>query len=120
MRATAASVNSIFVQMASKVDQCEIKRLAESIGVHNACGAELASAALVLDRWLREQHRSGDRRRRLRGDREPGRLLRADHHRQASSTATATSSPGRTANCGQSAVSPAVANTAAYATGPAQ
>ena len=26
MRATAASVNSIFVQMASKVDQCEIKR----------------------------------------------------------------------------------------------
>ena len=51
MRATAASVNSVFVQMASKVDQCEIKRLAESIGVHNASGAELATRRL-RHRWL--------------------------------------------------------------------
>ena len=43
MRATASSVNSIFVQMASKIDQCEIKRLAESIGVHNASGEALAT-----------------------------------------------------------------------------
>ena len=45
MRATASSVNAIFVQMASKIDQCEIKRLAESIGVHNASGEELVVAA---------------------------------------------------------------------------
>lgn len=40
-RGTAASVNSIFVQMAAKVDQCRIKELAESIGVHNGDGSEL-------------------------------------------------------------------------------
>ena len=82
MRATASSVNAIFVQMASKIDQCEIKRLAESIGVHNASGEAALVASVLLDRWLREQHRAGHCRRRVRGDRQPGRLLRADHHRQ--------------------------------------
>jgi membrane peptidoglycan carboxypeptidase len=43
LRGTAGSVNSVFVQMASTVDQCQIKKLAESIGVHNASGAELAT-----------------------------------------------------------------------------
>jgi hypothetical protein len=43
MRRHGLSVNAIFVQMASKVDQCEIKRLAESIGVHNANGQPLSS-----------------------------------------------------------------------------
>ncbi len=82
MRATASSVNAIFVQMASKIDQCEIKRLAESIGVHNASGEALSSRPVLLDRWLREQHRARDGCGRLRCDRQPGRLLRADHHRQ--------------------------------------
>src|SRR5690606_13730939 len=43
MRGTAGSVNSVFVQMAMRVDQCEIKKLAESIGVHNASGEPLVT-----------------------------------------------------------------------------
>ena len=74
-----------------------------------------SSRPVLLHRWLREQHRAGDRRRRLRGDRQPGRLLRADHHRQRHRPRRRRSSRARRANCGQSAVSPAVANTAAYA-----
>ena len=38
-RGTAGSVNSVFIQMAADVDQCRIKELAASIGVHRADGA---------------------------------------------------------------------------------
>lgn len=38
-RGTTGSVNSVFVQMATDVDQCRIKELAASIGVHRADGA---------------------------------------------------------------------------------
>ncbi len=38
MRGTAGSVNSVFLQMATKVDQCDIKKIAASIGVHKAYG----------------------------------------------------------------------------------
>lgn len=34
-RATGASVNSIFIQMAKAVDQCSIRTIAEDLGVHN-------------------------------------------------------------------------------------
>ncbi|RQP11013.1 MAG: PASTA domain-containing protein [Microbacteriaceae bacterium] len=37
-RGTAGSVNSVFVQMAMEVDQCDIAKLAASIGVHRADG----------------------------------------------------------------------------------
>jgi membrane peptidoglycan carboxypeptidase len=37
-RGTAGSVNSVFLQMATKVDQCDIKKLAASLGVHKAYG----------------------------------------------------------------------------------
>jgi membrane peptidoglycan carboxypeptidase len=40
VRGTAASVNSIFIQMAKAVDQCDIAKIAESIGVHDASGNE--------------------------------------------------------------------------------
>jgi len=40
-RGTAGSVNSVFIQMAAEVDQCRIKELAESIGVHRATDEEL-------------------------------------------------------------------------------
>lgn len=36
MRGTAASVNSVFLQMATKVDQCSIRSIAESLGMNNA------------------------------------------------------------------------------------
>jgi membrane peptidoglycan carboxypeptidase len=37
-RATGASVNSVFLQMAMKLDQCDIREMAQSIGVHTATG----------------------------------------------------------------------------------
>jgi membrane peptidoglycan carboxypeptidase len=40
MRATAQSVNSVFLQMGTKVDQCDTKKVAISLGVHNAYGAQ--------------------------------------------------------------------------------
>ena len=38
LRATAQSVNSIFMQMATKVDQCDTQAIARSLGVHRADG----------------------------------------------------------------------------------
>ncbi|HXR45038.1 MAG TPA: transglycosylase domain-containing protein, partial [Pseudolysinimonas sp.] len=35
-RGTARSVNSVFMQMATKLDQCDIQKTAASLGVHNA------------------------------------------------------------------------------------
>lgn len=40
MHATANSVNSIFMQMATKVDQCDTQKIAISLGVHRADGAQ--------------------------------------------------------------------------------
>lgn len=39
VRGTAQSVNSVFVQMASELDQCEIRDMARSFGMHDAAGA---------------------------------------------------------------------------------
>ncbi|MEO6114891.1 MAG: penicillin-binding transpeptidase domain-containing protein, partial [Pseudolysinimonas sp.] len=40
MRATAASVNAIFLQMGTKVDQCDTQKIAASLGVHRADGMQ--------------------------------------------------------------------------------
>ncbi|MEP6843301.1 MAG: transglycosylase domain-containing protein [Pseudolysinimonas sp.] len=40
MRGTAQSVNSVFLQMGTKVDQCDTKADAISLGAHNAYGAQ--------------------------------------------------------------------------------
>ncbi|MEO6533502.1 MAG: transglycosylase domain-containing protein [Pseudolysinimonas sp.] len=39
MRATSRSVNAIFLQMGTKVDQCDTQKIAVSLGVHRADGA---------------------------------------------------------------------------------
>ncbi|AYF98244.1 transglycosylase domain-containing protein [Protaetiibacter intestinalis] len=39
VRGTAQSVNSVFVQMAAELDQCEIRDMARSFGMHDAAGA---------------------------------------------------------------------------------
>lgn len=41
LRATASSINSAFASMASKLDLCDIRDTAASMGVHRADGAEL-------------------------------------------------------------------------------
>lgn len=38
VRGTAGSVNSVFIQMGAEVDQCDVAKLAASIGVHRAEG----------------------------------------------------------------------------------
>lgn len=114
MRGTAGSVNSVFVQMASKVDQCLIKKLAESIGLHNASGAELSTrpscsiggcenniAPVTAAAAFAAIANQGVYCSPIIVDKiidRDGNVLK-----------------GQNANCGQSAVSPAVANTAAYA-----
>jgi membrane peptidoglycan carboxypeptidase len=40
MRATARSVNSVFLQMGTKVDQCNTRNIATSLGVHRADGKQ--------------------------------------------------------------------------------
>ena len=42
MQATARSINSVFIQMAAKLDLCDIRKVAESFGVHNATGKPLS------------------------------------------------------------------------------
>jgi membrane peptidoglycan carboxypeptidase len=114
MRATAGSVNSIFVQMASKVDQCEIKRLAESIGVHNASGADLATRPSCSIGGCENNIAPVTAAAAFAAIANQGvycsptiidKVIDRDGNVK----------PGQAANCGQSAVSPAVANTAAYA-----
>jgi len=40
LRATAQSVNAIFLQMGTKVDQCDTQKIAASLGVHRADGKQ--------------------------------------------------------------------------------
>jgi len=113
-RATASSVNSVFVQMASKVDQCRIKKLAESIGVHNASGAELETLPSCSIGGCRNNIAPVTAAAAYAAIANSGvycapiivdKIIDRDGNEL----------PGQNANCGQSAVSPAVANTAAYA-----
>ncbi|CAN5533229.1 hypothetical protein BH09ACT4_BH09ACT4_16320 [soil metagenome] len=114
MRGTAGSVNSVFVQMASKVDQCKIKKLAESIGVHNASGAELATRPSCAIGGCENNIAPITAAAAFAAIANKGvfcspiivdKIIDRDGNVK----------PGQNANCGQSAVSPAVANTAAYA-----
>ncbi|MCU1416321.1 MAG: hypothetical protein JWP32_495 [Schumannella sp.] len=114
MRGTAGSVNSVFVQMASKVDQCKIKKLAESIGVHNASGAELSTRPACAIGGCENNIAPVTAAAAFAAIANEGvfcspiivdKVIDRDGNVK----------PGQNANCGQSAVSPAVANTAAYA-----
>jgi membrane peptidoglycan carboxypeptidase len=114
MRGTAGSVNSVFVQMASKVDQCQIKKLAESIGVHNASGAELETLPSCSIGGCKNNIAPVTAAAAYAAIANKGvfcspiivdKIIDRDGNVK----------PGQNANCGQSAVSPAVANTAAYA-----
>jgi len=116
VRGTGASVNSIFVQMAKAIDQCDIRKLAESIGVHNgdgktplftrpSCslgGCENAIAPLQQAAAYAAIANQGVFCEPIMID-------------KVVVIATGEELPGQTPECGQSLVSPAVANTAAYA-----
>jgi membrane peptidoglycan carboxypeptidase len=42
LRATAQSINSVFIQMAANLDLCDIRNIAEQLGIHNATGLPLS------------------------------------------------------------------------------
>jgi len=114
MRGTAGSVNSVFVQMASKVDQCSIKTLAESIGVHNASGDELATNPACAIGGCTNNIAPVTAAAAYAAIANQGIFcspIIVDKVIDRSGNVL----PGQSANCGQSAVSPAVANTAAFA-----
>jgi membrane peptidoglycan carboxypeptidase len=113
-RGTAGSVNSVFVQMASKVDQCKIKKLAESIGVHNANGSELSTRPSCSIGGCENNIAPVTAAAAFAAIANKGvfcspiivdKIIDRDGNVK----------DGQNAQCGQSAVSPAVANTAAYA-----
>ncbi len=115
-RGTAGSVNSVFIQMAKAVDQCDIRKLAESIGVHNgdnktplytrpSCsigGCENSIAPL--------QQAAAYAAIANQGVYCVPRMIDA-----VIVVSTGEPLAGETPNCSQSLVTPEVANTAAYA-----
>src|SRR5690606_29267666 len=118
IRGTAQSVNSVFVQMATEVDLCDITKLAASIGVHRADGKEDGSDLL-----------SGPPAGVLGGcEINIAPLTQAHAYAAIANQGTfcepiiidkfiaddATEIPGQDAQCGPSLVTPSVANTAAY------
>jgi membrane peptidoglycan carboxypeptidase len=115
MRGTAASVNSVFIQMAKAIDQCSIKQLAESIGVRDAGGnpvstrpsCSIGGCETNLDPLTQAAGYAAIANRGIycKPIMVAG-LIVAE---------TGEALPGQTPECGQSLVSPEVANTAAYA-----
>lgn len=114
IRGTAGSVNSVFIQMAKAVDQCDIRKLAESIGVHDAGGNELMTRPSCsiggCENNIAPLTQAAAYAAIANGGVfcEPIMIAEVvdssgEHH------------PGQVPDCGQSLVSPGVANTAAHA-----
>jgi membrane peptidoglycan carboxypeptidase len=118
VRGTAGSVNSVFIQMAAEVDQCDIAKLAASIGVHRAEGKKDGSDLSTLPSCS-----IGGCTNNIAP------LTQAAAYAAIANQGTycqpiiidkfiaddQSELPGQNAKCGPSLVTPAVANTAAYA-----
>jgi membrane peptidoglycan carboxypeptidase len=117
-RGTAGSVNSVFIQMAEEVDQCDISRLAASIGVHRADGKRDGS-----DLATRPTCAIGGCENNIAPLTQAAAYAAISNHGVYCAPiiiddfidASGTSIGGQTPECGQSLVTPAVADTAAYA-----
>jgi membrane peptidoglycan carboxypeptidase len=114
VRGTAASVNSIFIQMAKAVDQCDIRKLAESIGVHDAGGNELITRPSCAIGGCENNIAPLTQAAAYAAIANQGvycePIMIAEIIDPSGEVL-----PGQTQKCGQSQVSPGVANTAAYA-----
>jgi membrane peptidoglycan carboxypeptidase len=114
VRGTAASVNSIFIQMAKAVDQCDIRKLAESIGVHDAGGNELITRPSCAIGGCENNIAPLTQAAAYAAIANQGvycePIMIAEIIDPSGDVL-----PGQTQKCGQSQVSPGVANTAAYA-----
>ncbi|MGB3911357.1 MAG: transglycosylase domain-containing protein [Pseudolysinimonas sp.] len=114
VRGTAGSVNSIFIQMAKAVDQCEIRKLAESIGVHDAGGNELMTRPSCSIGGCENNIAPLTQAAAYAAIANQG-VYCEPRMVAAVIDSAGTVLPGQPTLCGQSQVSPGVANTAAYA-----
>lgn len=117
-RGTAGSVNSVFIQMAMEVDQCDIAKLAASIGVHRADGKRDGSDLSTLPVCS-----IGGCENNIAPLTQAAAYAAISNHGVYCEPiivddildANGESLGGQVPDCGQSLVTPAVADTAAYA-----
>ena len=119
VRGTGASVNSVFIQMAKAVDQCDIAKLASSIGVHNGDGSDLVTRPSCSLGGCENSIAPLQQAAAYAAIANQGvfcePIMIDAVYRLNTPTTAEYRLPGQDAKCGQSAVSPSVANTAAYA-----
>lgn len=118
VRGTAQSVNSVFTQMAAELDQCEIRDMARSFGMHRADGAVDGSDMFTRPSCslggCENNFVSSTMAAAYAGIANQGTFCTAriiDHIYDSSKTDLG----GQPQTCNPSLASPAVANTAAYA-----
>jgi membrane peptidoglycan carboxypeptidase len=116
IRGTAASVNSVFIQMAKAVDQCDIRKLAESIGVHDAGGNELMTRPSCSIGGCENNIAPLTQAAAYAAIANKG-IYCEPRMVAAVIDPAGTLLEGQAVTCGQSLVSPGVANTAAHAMG---
>ena len=114
-RATAASVNSVFVQMAKSIDSCDIRKLAESIGLRNANGSELSTRPSCSIGGCENNLDPISQAAAYAAIANQGVYCKPRMVADVIEVESGESLGGEPVACGQSLVSPAVANTTAYA-----
>jgi membrane peptidoglycan carboxypeptidase len=114
-RGTAASVNSIFIQMAKAVDQCDIRKLAASIGVHNGNGDDLVTRPSCAIGGCENAIAPLQQAAAYAAIANQGIFCEPRMVDKVIVVETREVREGEPTACGQSLVSPGVANTAAYA-----
>lgn len=115
VRGTAASVNSIFIQMAKAVDQCDIRKLAASIGVHNGNGSDLVTRPSCSIGGCENAIAPLQQAAAYAAIANKGVYCEPRMVDKVINVETGEEFLGEPKSCSQSLVSPAVANTAVYA-----
>lgn len=119
VRGTAQSVNSVFTQMAAELDQCEIRDMARSFGMHRADGAVDGSDMFTRPSCslggCENNFVSSTMAAAYAGIANQGTFCAARIIDKIIVTADGTDLGGQAQTCNPSLASPAVANTAAYA-----
>jgi membrane peptidoglycan carboxypeptidase len=115
VRGTAASVNSVFIQMAKAVDQCDIAKIADSIGVHDASGNERLMTRPSCSIGGCENNIAPITQAAAYAAIANKGIYCEPRLVAAVVTPAGETVEGQPKTCGQSLISPGVANTAAYA-----
>ncbi|TXK18462.1 transglycosylase domain-containing protein [Homoserinibacter sp. GY 40078] len=119
-RGTAASVNSVFTQMAAELDQCDIREMARSFGMHRADGAadgsDIATRPACSLGGCENNFVPMTTAAAYAGIANQGTFCKAIIIDQITAV-DGTELGGQEQECNPTLASPAVANTAAYAMG---